>query len=141
MTVYLYTGKLSDFSVTAFPHAVPTLWVSPEHSAFGPDGGVHAGRRIPIVLRTDGTFEVSLVASADLTPETNYSLRCEWVNADGVPLGWEQWDFTAAIGGGPISDMAGVIVTRVWLGETPPPVSRAGIYWVNPVTGDVKEWM
>ena len=141
MVTYTYTGKLADFGAAPFPNAMPWVWIAPEHDAFGPEGGVHPARDIPVGVRDNGAFQVDLVASADLKPETRYSLRCEWLTADGVSRGWAQLDFTAAIGGGPIADMKDATVTRVWWAESPPPVQRAGIYWVHPVTGDVKEWM
>lgn len=141
MTTYAYTGRLTDFGESPFPAAKPRLWVSPKRDAFGPGGGVLASRPVPVVVADDGTFTVHLVASVDLTPATGYSLRCEWVDASNVVRGWAQWDFTAALGGGPISDMTDAIITRVWFGTTPPPVQRAGIYWVHSETGDVREWV
>ena len=141
MTAYIYTGTLADFGERPFPGAVPRLWVSPYRDAFGRDGAVYAGRQIPVYVRPTGQFEVELVASADLKPPTKYSLRCEWLDAEGVVRGHAQWDFTAALGGGPIADMADAIITRVWAGVNPPPVQREGIYWINPETGDVREWV
>ncbi|UOQ58090.1 hypothetical protein MUN78_04390 [Leucobacter allii] len=141
MTVYTYSGTLADFGAAPFPTAKPRLWVSPLQDAFGPDGGVHAARQVPIPVSTGGSFDVALVASADLTPPTRYSLRCEWLDAAGIVRGWAQWDFTAAIGGGLIADMTDQIITRVWWGTEPPPVQRTGIYWIHPTTGDVREWV
>lgn len=141
MAVYTYTGKLTDFGEAPFPNATPRLWVSAKRAAFGPDGGVLATRPVPVPLTESGQFAVNLIASVDLHPETGYSLRAEWLDADGIVRGWEQWDFTAAIGGGPISDMKDVVITRVWYDVNPPPVQRAGIYWIHPVTGDVREWV
>ena len=115
--------------------------MSPQRDAFGPGGGVLASRQIAVAVKANGSFVVDLVASADLRPVMDYTLRCEWLDADGVVRGWSQWDFTAAIGGGDISDMQSSAVKRVWYAEYPPPVSRAGIYWLHPVTGDVKEWV
>ena len=141
MTTYAYTGRLTDFGEAPFPGARPRLWVAPMQDAFGPVGGVLASRQILISVPSSGYFSVDLIATADLQPQTKYSLRCEWLDTNGVVRGWSQWDFYAAIGGGPIADMGEVIITRVWYGETPPPVQRAGIYWVNPITGDIREWV
>lgn len=142
MAVYAYTGKLTDFGEAPFPEAVPRLWVEPERDAFSPSGP-SAARRIPVVVAADGSFSVNLTASIDLVPPTRYALRCDWFRVDiagtEVLAGWAQWDFTAQPGGGPIATMPGVL-TRVWYDTTPPPVERSGIYWIHPVTGDVKVW-
>ncbi|MEQ6899473.1 hypothetical protein [Microbacterium sp. KR10-403] len=144
MTTYSYTGKLTDFGEAPFASAIPRLWVAPEGDAFAP-GGPAAARRIPVTVASDGSFSVALVASADLLPPTRYALRCEWLTADAsgqeVLAGWAEWVFTAAIGGGPISTMPNLPITRVWYATTAPPVNRSGIYWVHPTTGDVREWV
>lgn len=143
MVTYTYTGALTDFGQSPFPDAYPSLLVSPERDAFSPKGPA-AARDVPVAVASDGTFAVELIASADLIPATRYELRCDWftVDHDGqeVLAGWASWRFTAAIGGGPISTMPDAVITRVWYSTSPPPVERPGIYWVNPVTGDVKEW-
>ena len=141
MTTYIYAGRVTDFGDAPFPGAIPQLWIAPLQDAFGPDGGIHAARRIPITLQPSGAFTVKLVASVDLKPATRYSLRCEWLDANGIVRGWAQWDFTAAIGGGSISDMKDLDITQVWVSTSPPPIDRSGIYWVNPVTGDIREWV
>lgn len=141
MTTYAYTGRLADFGEAPFPGATPQLWVAPYEDALGPGGFVLASRRIPVPVPSSGYFSVNLVPSADLRPETRYSLRCEWLDASGIVRGYAQWDFTAAIGGGPISDMGDLDITRVWYDTAPPPIDRAGIYWINPATGDIREWV
>lgn len=138
--VYTYTGKLTDFGDAPFPGAIPSLWVEPHRDAFS-TSGLSAARRIPITVASNGSFSVDLEASADLTPPTGYSIRCEWLEVvGGPPRGWAQWDFTADIGGGPISTMAGNRITRVWYATTQPPVNRPGVFWIHPGTGDVKVW-
>lgn len=139
MAVYSYTGKLTDFGESPFPAAVPNLWVEAHRDAFSPSGPA-AAKRIPITVASNGTFSVDLIASIDLVPPTQYSLRCEWLDPNQQTVGWAQWDFTAQPGGGPIATMPGVM-TRVWYSTTEPPVNRAGILWIHPTTGDVKEWV
>ncbi len=141
MERYTYTGTLADFGAAPFPTATPRLWIAPLQDAFAPGGGVLAARQIPVPVAATGAFSVELVASSDLRPPTAYSLRCEWLDSGGIVRGWAQWDFTAAIGGGYIGDMQETGVRRIWYATTPPPVERTGIYWVHPVTGDVREWI
>lgn len=140
MAVYAYTGRLTDFGEAPFPSAMPRLWVEPSRDAFS-SSGPSAAKRIPITVASNGTFSVDLTASIDLTPPTGYSLRCEWLDPDsGSAIGWAQWDFTAQPGGGPIATMPGLL-TRVWYSTAQPPANVSGIYWINPVTDDVKEWV
>ena len=136
---YVYTGKLADFTDTPFPEAAPRLWVEGEHESMSSDS-VLAAKRVPVSVGGDGAFSVQLVASVDLEPFTRYELRCEWLDADTV-IGWTSWKFTALIGGGPIAKMRDVTITNVWYSDGQPPVSRSGIYWISPSTGDVKEWV
>lgn len=137
-TTYTYTGQLTDFGDTPFPGAVPKLWVQPLQDAFSPDG-IAAAKRIPVTLPSSGLFSVDLIASIDMVPPTDYSLRCDWLTEDDEPLGWAQWDFTAQIGGGPIATMPNIL-TRVWYSTDDPPANRAGIIWIHPVTNDVRVW-
>ncbi|AQY01614.1 hypothetical protein [Microbacterium foliorum] len=138
-TIYAYTGKLTDFREAPIMTAFPRLWVQPARDAFSPTGP-SAAKRVPVTLESDGTFSVNLVASIDMTPPTAYSLRCDWFDSDDALRGWSEWAFTAQPGGGPISTMPNKL-TRVWYATTQPPVDRSGIYWIHPVTDEVKEWI
>lgn len=140
MAVDTYTGRLTDFGESPFPSAVPNLWVQPLKDAYTASGPA-AAKRIYIPVSVNGNFSVNLTPSADLIPPTGYSLRCEWLDEAGGLIGWAQWDFSALPGGGPISSMPGAVLKRIWYATTPPPVNRAGIYWVHPVTDDVREWI
>lgn len=142
MAVYDYTGKLTDFTEQPVPGAVPRLYVVPNGDAFSPSGP-SAKRRIPVEVASNGTFTVSLTASTDVVPETAYTLRCDWftttVFGQEVQQDWSEWEFSAQPGGGSIATMPNKIM-RVWYSTSRPPVDVAGIFWVNPVTGDVKVW-
>lgn len=139
MTVYTYTGKLADFGDKPFPTAKPRLWVEGTHAAVSRHA-IHALKRVYIALGESGQFSVDLTASADLTPPTQYLLRCEWLDGETV-MGWTEWRFTALIGGGNIGNMQDGAATNVWYSTQSPPDNRAGIIWINPVTGDVREWV
>lgn len=143
MAVYTYTGRLTDLGEAPFPGANPRLRIAPERAVFTPNGP-GADRDIAVTAGYDGAFAVDLVASVDLIPPTRYVLRCDWfaigVGGEEVLAGWSEWRFTALIGGGPIATMPDAHLTRVWFSTSPPPANRPGIIWVNPETGDVREW-
>ena len=140
MTVYTYSGKLADFSDEAFPaNSRARLWVEAVTSAMS-GSSLHALKRVHISVASNGSFSVDLVASADLTPQSRYRIRCEWLDGD-IVLGWTDWAFTALIGGGPIANMADVVVTNIWYSTVKPPIDRTGITWIHPTTGDVREWV
>ena len=136
---YPYTGKLADFADTPFPKARPRLWVEGETASMS-QSSVHALKRVEVPVAETGHFSVALVASADLVPPTPYILRCEWLDGDTV-LGWSTWKFTDLIGGGNIANMQDGETTNVWYSTQSPPANRGGIIWINPVTGDVREWV
>lgn len=143
MARYTYTGNVTDLRGAAFPGASPRAWVTTDRDVFTP-GGLGSHRDVRITVESNGSFDVTLEASADLTPPSPYTIRCEWFtvteNGQEVLAGWSEWTFTAQIGGGPVSTMPGVKLTRVWYSPLPPPVSRTGIYWLDPETGDVRIW-
>lgn len=135
MTTYQYTGTLSDFAEAPIASAVPRLWVSPARPALSDGGGVLADRRIPITVNPSGTFSVPLVASVDTTPATQYILRCEWLTVDSLGqellAGWSEWIFVAAVGGGPISEMSLIPISRIWVGDNPPARPARGLWWLD----------
>lgn len=143
MAKYDYTGKLTDFAEQPFPDAVPRLMVVPTGDAFSPSGP-SSKRSIPVTVASNGSFTVSLTASTDLNPPTPYTLRCDWfsdtVGGTPVPGGWSEWEFSAQPGGGAIATMPNQI-TRIWYSSSKPPVDAAGIVWIHPDTGDVREWV
>lgn len=139
MATYTYTGKLTDFSEAPFPGAAPVLWVTPDGSAFGPDG-LLSENIIPVAIATDGTFLVPLVASSDTSPPTLYTLRCKWLAPDGLGgtyiVGLSEWKFTAVVGGGAVKDMVTAPVS-VWFVGPPWPAPEPSGFYFDRYTNDV----
>lgn len=140
MTRYYYTGRITNFSRQYFPTAHPRAWIEPEHAAMGPQSAL-MDRRILLTLDESGEFGVYLTASDDCTPHTKYRLRCEWVASTGQVFGASELVFTAVIGGGNIHEMPISFDGLVWYSTEPPPFERGNVTWINPVTGDVREWV
>lgn len=128
MAFYTYTGKLADLGGVPFPGAVPRLWVEADRDTMGPEGPIPARKRVEVAVGSDGTFSVTLQASADLSPATLYTLRCDWLDGAGNPLGFAEWKFTAYQGGGPIRDGGAPPTFSIWVGPPWPPVGTPGLY-------------
>lgn len=131
MTVYTYTGKLTDYGGAPFPNARPKLWVEPEQAGFT-NTGVLARKRIPVTVASNGNFSVGLEASAAVRPEAIYILKCEWLHPDGGPSEHSDWArFRAAVGGGNIGELAQSPPPPWSISYgfgPPPPEFRGGLY-------------
>lgn len=146
MATYVYTGTVADFGQHAFPGLTPMLWVIAAGDAFGP-AGLLSRVRIPVEpAAPDGAFQVSLVASPDVSPPTDYEIVCEWFEThplEGwVKRGQSSWRFTALRGGGAISGMAvtaGWSPAHVFWQPQEPDPWPVGWIWVNSLTGRVQQ--
>jgi hypothetical protein len=138
MATYPYTGKLTDFAEQPITGAVPRLRVVPERDSSGP-AGLLASIGIAVTLANDGTFTVPLVATVDTSPETRYTLVCDWfaqaVGGQELLAGWAEWTFTAAIGGGPIKDMFTAPASIWFVGPPWPAQPIVGAFYLDR-TGD-----
>lgn len=129
MTVYTFTGRLTDYGGAPFPNAVPELWVEPERPGYSATG-IMADKRIPVTVASDGSFSVQLEASSTVSPEAIYLLRCEWHDPGG-PRTWAEWArFRAPVGGGNIGDLntAPQPSWSIAYGYGPPPAGVTGLY-------------
>lgn len=142
MSIATFSGRLSDFAEAPFPSAQPRLWVISDVPAFGPTGAL-ARKRIPVTVNSLGEFSFDVVPSADTSPPTRYQLCCEWLDGTGGVAGWSEWDFTAAVGGGPIKDMGLIPITRFWCGPEAPENTGPGLWWLDTSQYPylMKEWV
>ena len=134
MATYPYTGVLTDFAEAPFLDAFPRLWVQAENDAISGDH-ILASKRVYVTVNAGGLFTVNLVPSSETVPTTKYRLHCEWLNSDGTPLGFSEWQFIAQVGGGDIEPGAYPVAT-VWVGPPWPPGEPQGIY-LDRYTNDV----
>lgn len=140
MTKYVYEGTLADLEGQSFPDAHPNLWVAPEADSTGPGGVMIPHRRkVRIDVESDGSWELELFASVDLSPSRPYRLRCEWVrDPDGALAGWAEWVFVAVAGGGRVADMGASTPVSVWRVGPPWPAPPLPPGWYfDTVTNDV----
>lgn len=104
MARYTYTGRLTDARLSRFASSLNArLFVCPVQPGYG-DQGLLSDRRIPVTVDPDdGSFSISLEASASVRPMMLYEIGMEW-QENGVNQ-WSTWTtFFASVGGGPIGD-------------------------------------
>lgn len=146
MTLYTYTGLLTDVAKVPIGGWFPQMAIRPVVEAYGPDGLVSAVP-VPItVLNVDGSFSVQLIPSGELTPTGGGSPGVDYIISVGrFDLGddnkttWtstDSWQFTAAAGGGNIGEMNGASLLAMWfgppMGEWPSAPYPAGVY-IDPI--------
>lgn len=125
MSLYTYTGKLSDVVATPIGGWFPAMAVRPVVEAYGPDGLVS---KVPVPIAVDplGNFIVQLIPSGELTPTGGGSAGVDYIISVGrFDLGddnqtsWrgtDSWRFTAVAGGGNVGEMNGGSILAVWAG-------------------------
>lgn len=106
MTLYTYTGKVTDFSRDPMPTAEGlSLWVIPTRPAMSASG-VMLEKPIPITVASNGDFSVQLEASDHVRkPGLIYKLHATWLKNNAPPTWWSDIHFFARVGGGNVGDM------------------------------------
>ncbi|MCW2165417.1 hypothetical protein B0I12_002572 [Microbacterium hydrothermale] len=139
MAKYTYTLRVTDFSGSPFPGAVPRARIRPMRDASGPDGML-SSRDIPVTLDGSGRGAADLVATVDTAPETRYRLVVDWLTTtqSGQEIaGWgSEWEFTAVAGGGDIKTMGDVPASAIFYGPPWPANTPPGLY-IDTATGDI----
>lgn len=145
----LVTFKLNDFGIASMAPLAPRVAFIPDGPAVldtQPTDYLLASRRIQAVLDPDGeTFTVNLWPSSWTRPMVTYRLLIEWLNGEGVPVGYDapSWVLHVPPEGGNLADVVQAIPTNpywVWIGEDPPANPTPGTWWMHPLTGDLYEW-
>lgn len=139
MSVYSYTGVLTDVARAPLTGWIPEMAVRPVVEAYGP-GGLVSEVPVPVVVDpVTGAFSISLIPSGELTPTGGGSPGVDYIISVGrFELGddnktyWhgtDSWRFTAVAGGGNIGDMNGASLLAVWVGPPWPALpTPPGLY-------------
>lgn len=144
-----YTFRLLDFGLSPLFAFSPRVWFIADQPAFS-GGNAHVTRRVEATLAEDGSGTVVLVPSINTTPNVTYTMRVEWLDSSGGYIGMDLFSgLVAALGGGDITEMGGIPITQFWAGPPDPfspstPLGKeptAGFFWLNTITGDLKEWV
>ncbi|MEJ1087066.1 hypothetical protein WDU99_01900 [Microbacterium sp. Mu-80] len=137
MSVYTYTGLLTDVAKVPIGGWLPQMAIRPVVEAYGPDGLVSAVP-VPITIDAAGAFSVQLIPSGELTPTGGGSPGVDYIISVGrfelgddnttTWTGTDSWRFTAAAGGGNIGEMNGASLLAVWIGPPWPTILSPGLY-------------
>lgn len=139
MSLYTYTGKLTDVASVPIGGWFPALAIRPDVEAYGPDGKLVSKVPVPIPLDSSGAFSVQLIPSGELTPTGGGSPGVDYIISVGrfelgddnktTWVGTDSWRFAAVAGGGNIGDMNGGSLLAVWIGPPWPAAPLpAGLY-------------
>lgn len=138
MTVYEYTGTLTDIGLGVLTGKYPQMTVRPIVEAFGPDGLVSSVRVAVSLDPATGAFSMTLIPSGELTPTSGGAAGVDYVIEVGrfdladdltsIWVGTDAWRFTAVAGGGNIGGMNGGSLLAVWVGPPWPDPLRKGLY-------------
>lgn len=137
------TGRLTDVSADPMRDAEPTL-IFEYTSAAVAGSSVLAPRPVVVAPAWNGYFEVNLTDSAKILPGGHYTLTIEWRDARTRQLHRSRmpWELHVPAAGGTLAELLRLPANaaNVWTGTTPPKNPVRGLWWLNPETGDLKEW-
>lgn len=131
------TGFLGDYELSHLIGKHPTLVFAPSGPAVG-NAGVFAPERATVVpVGATGYFEANLQPTDTLRPAIYYTVSIQWGRGRRALLPWK---LSVPSAGGLLADLLRVPAqaSQVWIGVDPPPTP--GGLWLDPVTGDLKEW-
>lgn len=141
----LVTGTLRDFGLQSLAEYSPQVIFTPSSPAIG---GPYLLATEPVVAipLIGGQFEANLIPTIDLRPDCWYTISIQWLNLDGDYIRKDFLDWKLRIPsalGGEISDLlaAPPNPSQAWVGESPPDNPAPGTWWLNPTTGELKEWI
>lgn len=146
MALVTITGTLSDLGLVSLAAFNPEIRLVPHRASFK---GAKFLSTKPVVAipASNGAFSMQVESLEDTRPYTRATLQAWW-QEPGKPgeQGWNSVDliedFQIPPGGGAIGDIAGLAFdpTKVIVSESEPWNPAYSTWWLNPVTGDLKEW-
>lgn len=137
----IYTFSYTDAALAPLAVLMPELRFILSEESIAVTGQLISDRPVLGTLFSDGTGYVDLVPNEAIIGVTHYRVQGTYLDSGGTPVGMDLFTFTAREGGGPISEMInpGTYNPAIWWVDTEEPPSK-NVIWLNPVTGDIKEW-
>lgn len=141
----IYTGKITDASFRAIGWTGLSLTARTETSSgdVSTAGRLIVTREVPVALEEDGSFSVNLIASDDIVGTPRYIVTATYLDNFGQYSRRDMFRFYARRSGGLIAQESidNMPTTQfTWVGINPPPSPIPWTSWLNPVTGEYKEW-
>lgn len=132
------TGVLSDYKIGHLVGLHPALHFQPSGAAVGVTG-VFAPETVVVQVSATGRFEAELQPTTTLRPSAYYTVAVRWGAGRSATLPWK---LSVPAAGGALADLLKVPANpgAAWADTTPPPEPTVGLWWLNPDTGDLKEW-
>lgn len=139
----LVTGTLRNFGIESLAPYSPQIVFTPSGNAVLGDY-LLATDPIVVTPQVSGVFEVNLAPTVDIRPDCWYTIAIQWLDAGGnyIRKDFPDWKLRVPSIGGTVTALLAVPANpaQVWVGETPPPNPVPGTWWLNPTTGELKEW-
>jgi len=130
----LVTGTLTDFGLKPLADQQPQLVFTPQEASTK-NGRLLATAPVLVTPQPSGYFEVDLVATAGLVPETWYELTILWLTPGGG-FDHPRWRITVPAAGGQIGTLLSAPAGSgaVFIGSSPPPMPSQYTWWIDPTT-------
>lgn len=133
------TGIISDYGMGHLVGLHPTLLFTPSGPSLGNTRIFAPHTEVIAPIDATGYFEAELQPTEDLNPAVHYVVTVRWGAGRRVVLPWR---LTVPPAGGVLSELLPVLSNpaNVWVGVEPPENPSPGVWWLNPITGELQEW-
>lgn len=141
------TGKLTDFGLSVMPGSDPRIsfqFRTTESLTSGVAGtSVLANRPVVVSSQSNGYFEADLTPTDRISPAGFYVVTVGWRDELRRPQREVMpWRLYVPAAGGVLADLLRVPAnpSLVFTGPTPPANPSPGSWWLNPGSGELKEY-
>jgi len=141
----LVNGTLTDFGLDPLLYESPALLFRASSTGLAGLNILSARKAVEVVPAANGFFEVDLVSTTLIAPETtHYTVEIRYRDQDTRMMVSEllPWKLLVPPEGGALGDLLRVPANPglVWTGTQPPILASAGTWWIDPDTGDLSEF-
>lgn len=141
----IVNGTLTDFGLDPLTVNSPTLYFRSSSTGVAGLNILSARKAVEVTPAANGYFEADLVASAAVAPaDAHYIIELRYRDAATGQMVSEvlPWKLFVPTGGGALGDLLRVPANPalVFTGTEPPELAAAGLWWLDPETGDLAEF-
>lgn len=140
----LVNGTLTDFGLDPLTINSPVLYFRASSTGIAGLNILSKRKAVEAVPAANGFFEVDLVATAAVAPaDTHYMIEIRYRDSNGMVVSESlPWKLFVPSEGGALGDLLRVPANPalVFTGTEPPELATAGLWWLDPETGDLSEF-